>query len=193
MTALRYIFFFFAYTVLLSVNSCNPDSTPKPRGYFRISLPEKNYYPFLSDCPYRFDLPTYSQIQKDEEVNSEPCWLNIGFPQFKATLHISYKKVNGNLNIFTEDSRSFVYKHTLKADAINEKTILYPQKNLYGILYEIRGNAASSLQFFLTDSTCHFLRGALYFNVKPNKDSIAPVLEFLSKDISHLIETFEWK
>ena len=173
--------------------SCNSGNTPKPRGFFRISLPAKDYQLYTGDCPFRFEFPKYAEIWKDLDINAEPCWLNISFTQFKATLHLSYKKINGNLNSLAEDSRSFVYKHTVKADAIDERTIFNRQKNLYWIFYDIKGNAASSLQFFLTDSMDNFLRGALYFNVSPNKDSLAPVLDFLRKDVAHLIETFDWQ
>jgi len=90
-------------------------------------------------------------------------------------------------------ARALAYKHTLKADAITEKVFIKPEQNVYGTVYEISGNAASSLQFFLTDSTNHYLRGALYFNAEPNKDSLAPLIDFVREDIIVLIESFEWK
>jgi gliding motility-associated lipoprotein GldD len=91
-----------------------------------------------------------------------------------------------------EDSRSLVYKHTIKADAIDESPVIRPEENVYGIIYDLRGNTASSLQFFLTDSIQNFIRGSLYFNTTPNSDSLAPVVGFIRKDIMHMIESFEW-
>ncbi len=107
-------------------------------------------------------------------------------------MFISYKPVNNNLNKLVEDARTMVYKHTVKADAINESRFRTPY-NVSGVYYEIGGNAASSVQFFVTDSTQHYLRGALYFNAQPNKDSLAPVVAFLKDDVVQLINTLHWK
>lgn len=98
-----------------------------------------------------------------------------------------------DVNHYLEDARTMVYKHTVKADAINEKAFINKEKKVYGVLYDIKGNAASSVQFYLTDSVTHFLRGALYFNAEPNKDSLAPAIKFIHQDIERLIETFQWK
>jgi gliding motility-associated lipoprotein GldD len=173
--------------------SCRQNYTPKPRGYLRIDFPEKEYTRFDSSCPYSFSYPVYSRVVPDDDYNSEPCWINIEFPSFEGKIHISYKKVKGNLFEYMEDSRSLAYKHTIKADAIRETVYSDPEANVHGILYDIRGNAASSLQFYLTDSNRHFLRGSLYFNVLPNKDSLAPVIAYFREDIIYLIESFEWK
>jgi gliding motility-associated lipoprotein GldD len=173
--------------------SCNQIPTPKPRGYFRIALPEKEYVPIDTILPYCFERPVYSKIVPDHGYNKEPYWINLKFPQFKAQVHISYKPVEGNLYQLLEDNRELAFKHTVKADAIRERLFEAPEKNVYGMLYEIKGNTASPVQFFVTDSTRHFLRGSLYFNVVPNKDSIAPVLEFIKDDITHLVETIEWQ
>lgn len=177
---------------LLSV-SCNKDYTPKPRGYFRIDLPEKEYKTTPEKLPYVFEFPVYSYLVKNRQAEQELYWINVVFPKFKATLHLSYKTIDNNLEEYLNDSRNFVYKHTVKADAIGETPYLNAEKKVYGILYDIKGDAASNTQFFLTDSTHNFIRGALYFEVHPNKDSLAPVLEFINKDLVHLIETFEWK
>jgi gliding motility-associated lipoprotein GldD len=129
----------------------------------------------------------------DTDYIAEPCWINIEFPEFDGKIHISYKAVDQNLNDFTEDSRTLTYKHTIKADAIKETVYTNPDLEVHGILYDIKGNAASSVQFYLTDSNNHFLRGSLYFNVQPDKDSLAPVVAFFRQDIIHLIESFKWK
>ncbi len=180
-------------TLLLS--SCGEeDYTPKPRGFFRIELPEKKYQNYQSDCPFTFEYPVYSTIENDKKGLSEPCWLNLNFPKYKGTLHISYKTVNGNVVKYLEDARELTNKHIAKAAAINEILISYPEKNVYGLIYEVEGSdAASPVQFFVTDSSKHFLRGALYFTVRPNNDSLQPVIKFIKEDIDRFIDTFEWK
>jgi gliding motility-associated lipoprotein GldD len=179
--------------ILLAGSACRQNSSPKPRGYLRIDFPEKEYILFDSTCPFRFAHPLYSRVVPDTDYNTEPCWLNIEFPAFDGVIHISYKQVRNNLYEFLEDSRSLVYKHTIKADAIRETVYSDENKGVHGILYDIKGNAASSLQFHLTDSNRHFLRGSLYFNIEPDKDSLAPVIAYFREDIIHLIESFEWK
>jgi len=119
--------------------------------------------------------------------------INIVFPGLNGTIHLSYFNVNNNINDLLEDNRKLVYKHTIKADAINEVYYNDTLKAVYGVLYEIKGNAASSVQFYATDSVRHFLRGSLYFNNVPNKDSLAPVIKFVEKDIDHLMKTLSWK
>lgn len=173
--------------------SCRPDYVPKPRGYFRIDLPEKNYRSLQPGMPYVFEYPKYALIQKKPNQNNQMYWINIVFPQYKAQIHISYKQINNNLETYLNDSREFVYKHTIKADAISETPYINDNKKVYGLLYDIKGDAASNIQFYVTDSVKNFVRGALYFNVTPNKDSLAPVIDFIGKDIAHLIETFEWQ
>jgi gliding motility-associated lipoprotein GldD len=176
--------------------SCGTDDdeiAPKPRAYFRLSFPEKKYVTYDADCPFTFQMPTYSKMDIDRNAGAEPCWLNLNFPGMNGTLHLSYKVVNGNLQNYLEDSYVLASKHQIKASSIEEKLVARDSSKVYGLIYEIGGNAASSIQFFLTDSTKNFIRGALYFNVAPNSDSIAPVLEFVRKDIYHMIETFEWK
>lgn len=166
--------------------------TPKPKGYFRIDLPEKNYVKYDKDCPFTFEAPTYSAITYYQN-QTEPCWFNIDYRKFHARLHLSYKKVENNLRDYTEDSRSFTQKHIVKATDIRENMVVDDSLKVYGVVYEIDGNVASSIQFHLTDSTQHFIRGSLYFDSKPNADSLAPVLNFLKEDIYHMVETFKWR
>ncbi|OFX84356.1 MAG: gliding motility lipoprotein GldD [Bacteroidetes bacterium GWF2_33_16] len=190
---LQYLIVIVLITLFIGLISCKKNYTPKPRGYFRIDLPEKDYQKFHSDCPYSFDYPTYASINIDSSKNAEPCWINMDFNRIGGRLHISYKDVNNNIGQILEDSRKLAYKHSIKADAIHEQVFIKPDKRVFGILYEIDGNAASSVQFFITDSISHYVRGALYFNVEPNKDSLAPVIRFIKEDIIVMIETFEWK
>lgn len=177
--------------------SCGGDDdvilAPKPRAYFRLNFPEKVYVKYDSVCPFTFERPAYSQMDRDRNEGAEPCWLNVNFPSFNGTLHLSYKSVNGNIEKYLEDTYTLASKHQIKASGIEEKLIKRDSSHVYGLIYEIEGNAASALQFYLTDSTKHFIRGALYFNEVPNIDSIAPVLEYIRTDIYHMIRTFEWK
>ncbi|MEA3446203.1 MAG: gliding motility lipoprotein GldD [Bacteroidota bacterium] len=179
--------------ILIITSSCDEDYTPRPRGYFRLTLPVKSYKEFKSACDFSFKHPTYTIINIDHDYNAEACWYNLDFPLFHARLHISYKPVENNLSRLLEDSYTLAMKHSAKADAINQNIIYYPDRNVFGIKYNINGNAASMVQFVLTDSIDNFFRGALYFNHPPNKDSIAPVLEFIDQDIDSLIKSFKWK
>ena len=181
------------YILLVTIISCNKNYSPKPRGYFRIDFPEKEYRLYDSVCPFNFEFPVYTKVIPDKSYGSEPCWINIYYPQFDAKIHISYKSVEHNLGKILEDTYTLAYKHVSKADAIEDIPVIKPENNVFGLLYNIKGNAASSKQFYLTDSVHHYLRGALYFNVAPNKDSLAPVIDFIGKDIDHLINTFTWK
>lgn len=169
--------------------------TPKPRGYFRIEFPEKAYRRYEGTCPFTFRMPVYARIVPDKKAREHSCWLDMDFPGFNAKIHLSYWPVRSREMLYelVEDSRQLAYKHTVKASAINEQLIIRPEKDMYGIIYDIEGNTASSLQFFLTDSTRHYLRGALYFHEEPRLDSIRPVLEFIRKDVDSLITSFEWE
>lgn len=184
--------------VLILAFSCQSPSTPRPRGYFRIDLPQKAYQSFSEGTQFRFDYPEYADIKGytgifDQDPDAEN-WLNVDFPVFSAHIHLTYKTIrNSNLRELIDDAHTFAYKHTIKAEAINQYRFSFPERRVYGVKYEIKGNTASGLQFFCTDSVDHFLRGALYFDSEPNKDSLAPVLQFLEKDIDHLIRTLEWK
>lgn len=181
--------------LLFFIVACGDTPIPKPRGYFRILMPQKSYVAFDSTFPYSFEYPGYAYITPDPYAPEEPFWININYPDFRGQLHISYKVVNDtNLMDYLEDSRKFVLKHMPKASAINDSLIYDMDRNLYGLFYEIRGvGAASPFQFFVTDSINHFVRGALYFNIKPNNDSLSPVIDYLKKDIEHLLQTFHWK
>jgi gliding motility-associated lipoprotein GldD len=191
-----YYFFISIYVsfFILSLTGCNQDYSPKPRGYFRIDLPEKQYARFDSTYPYTFEYPVYAKVVPDTRTTSEPYWINIDFPRFRGRIYISYKPVKSNLNEYLEDARTFVVKHIPKAEAIDDTLIYRPEDRVFGLVYYIRGSqAASPCQFFVTDSSAHFLRGALYFNVEPNNDSLAPVLTFIEEDVRHLVKTFKWK
>lgn len=186
----------FSSWLLIAFSNCDDDEeilSPKPRGYYRIDFPKKHYKLYESECPYTFEIPDYSEIGKNKRTGVEPCWLNIEFKKLQATIYLSYKPVKNNIAQYLEDSHEFANKHQIKATGLDQITILRDSAKVYGLLFDISGNAASAVQFYLTDSTKHFLRGSLYFNSVPNADSLKIVIDFLKIDILHLINTTRWK
>jgi len=180
------------YFTILSCNNYN--YSPKPRAYFRINLPEKEYLTFNTTFPYSFEYPVYSKIITGNKEENGKYWMNIYFPEYNATIHITYKKVSNNLDSLSDNARKFVDKHISKATSIKEKTFENHNANVFSIVYDIKGNeVASPYQFYATDLKKHFIRGALYFNQQPNNDSLAPVIEFIEKDIDHMISTLKWE
>ncbi|MGI4727370.1 MAG: gliding motility lipoprotein GldD [Janthinobacterium lividum] len=191
----KYRLLLISITSVLFFSCTNHDFSPKPRGFFRLNFPVKKYQPYMGGCPFTFNYPVYANIEPDKNRNAQPCWFNLEFPDFKGTLHLSYMPVTSKkvFNELIEDAHTFAFKHTVKATGIDEATIAYPDRRMYGIYYRIDGNAASSVQFYLTDSTKNYLRGALYFNELPRQDSIKPVLDFVKKDIDVMIKSIRWK
>lgn len=178
----------------LLVISCGEVPVPKPMGYFRISLPDHQYIAYDSiGEPYAFERAANSIIKPDHDSNAEAHWINIEYPDLKCKIHVTYRRIINNAEEVLEDSRKLVYKHTVKADAIGESYYDAPEKRVFGALYRIKGNAATPLQFALTDSTDNMFRGSVYFYARPNADSLAPVVAYIEDDIAHIIETFKWK
>jgi gliding motility-associated lipoprotein GldD len=184
--------------VFLCLQSCNSSYTPKRRGYFRIDFPRHEYQTFdRPGYPYSFEYPVYANVIKDssffDTVPENPYWINVDFPGFAARIYISYKQVGANsYDKLTDDAFKMTYKHASKASSIDQAVIRTPN-GIGGIFFHVGGNAATAQQFFLTDTTRHFLRGALYFDTTPNEDSLAIVNNFLQVDLRHLINTFKWK
>ncbi len=187
------LIFVFAYLFLTSACDKSEETTPKPRGFYRIDFDEKSYQAFPLQWPYHFEYPVYSSITKEDNAFSEPYWITLVFDKHKAKIHLSYKKVNGNLEALVNDSHELAYKHALKAHSIDEKIFENHSKQVYGTLFDIRGNAASPMQFHVTDSLHHFIRGSFYISERPNYDSLLPVIQYIETDIFHLIETLSWK
>lgn len=194
-TSVKKLIFVLSVALLMVACGNNHDYSPKPRGYYRIIFPEKAYRPYDSNCPFTFEYPKYAVIEPDKKPDAKPCWLNMQFPQFNGTLHLSYEHITSKKEFdqLIEDAHKLSFKHTVKATGIDEGVIRYPEKNIYGIYYTIDGNAASSVQFYLTDSTKNYIRGALYFQSEPKLDSIQPVLTFVKKDVDVMIKSFRWK
>lgn len=193
----RACFFLLLLTAFLF--SCNSTYTYKKKGYFRIDFPEKKYVIFdQPGYPYRFEYPGYATISRDTsffgEATENPWWINIDVPRFAGRIYISYKDVNkNNFDSLVNDGFKMAYKqHTDISTGIND-SVMHTPNGVEGIYFSLGGNTATANQFFLTDSTRHFLRGALYFDAAPNEDSLGIVNEFLKKDLQHLINTLEWK
>jgi gliding motility-associated lipoprotein GldD len=193
--------FFRAFIIAVSISlfACNSDYIQKPRGYFKIDLPKKAYQKFdQTGYPYSFEYPVYGTVTKDslffDQKAENPYWINIDFPQFNGRIHISYKVIGRNkFDSLVNDAYTMSYKqHTYRASAIQPEPFTTPG-GVEGVFFTLKGNAATPSQFFVTDTTKHFLRGALYFNATPNEDSLAPVNKFLTEDVKHLIQTLKWK
>jgi gliding motility-associated lipoprotein GldD len=183
--------------VLVFAAACNSPYIPKQAGYFKIPLPEKKYVTFNEPSyPYTFEYPAYANIVKDttffESTPENPYWINIDFPQFAGRIYMSYKGMGRHkLEQLVDDAYKMTNKHTIKASGIEDSLIRNNQ--VTGVFFKVEGDVATANQFFLTDSTRHFVRGALYFDATPNEDSLRPVNDFLVADMRHLINTFRWK
>lgn len=196
---LQFIFLCLVPSALYLI-ACNSDySVGKKKGYFRIDFPEKKYQPFNQPgYPYTFEYPVYATVTKDTtffEDKAGDWWINIDVPQFAGRIYISYKKIGGrnSFDSLVRDGFKMAYKqHVDVSTGIEESRILTPNK-VEGIYFDLGGNTATANQFFLTDSTRHFLRGALYFDAAPNADSLGIVNDFLKTDLEHLINTLKWK
>jgi gliding motility-associated lipoprotein GldD len=191
----RSVLCFLLLTAMIIACNNTEDYTPKPRGYFNIEFPKKQYRAYTGGCPFTFNYPVYATMASDQEQDAGDCWNNLSYSRFNARLHLTYYPISSvkEYQGLVEDARTLAFKHTVKASAIDQKLINYPDKKVYGIYYAIEGNTASSVQFFLTDSAKHYFRGALYFNERPQYDSIAPVIKFIKQDVDVMISSFRWK
>jgi gliding motility-associated lipoprotein GldD len=193
------IFLAMVYGLLTMVlASCNSTYTPKPRGYFKIDFPEKKYQLFdQPGYPYSFEYPVYAKIVKDStffgEATENPWWINVDFPQFGGRIYVSYKEIGKNkFDTLVKHAFELTGKHTSRAYSIDDSLVTTPN-HVHGVFFSVGGDVATANQFFLTDSTKHFLRGAMYFDATPNADSLAIVNRFLLQDMKHLINTFKWR
>ncbi|MCB9202331.1 MAG: gliding motility lipoprotein GldD [Flavobacteriales bacterium] len=181
-----YLFFFLISFILFS---CEGDTLPKPQGNLRLEYPKATYQETNFPCPFSFKKSKLAIITP----RKEKCWFTISYPKMKANIHVTYLPVNNNIENLIKESQKLVYEHTIRASAIKPKQFLYPEKKVYGNLYELAGESASNIHFYLTDSTNHFLEANVYFNVRPNPDSLAPAVKYISNDVLTLIDSFEWK
>jgi gliding motility-associated lipoprotein GldD len=189
----------FICLLALGLSACGSRSAenygPKPKGYPRIDLPVAVYRPVEGGHPYQFEVNSIAVVRPDSFARAEPHWIFISYPRFGASVQITYKPVGGDmarLRAFLDDSYKLAAKHNLKADAISEQ----PMRTTTGLaanVIELSGEVPSQLQFTTTDTTTHFLRGALYFNTATENDSLAPVIDYIKRDVIHLLNTLQWR
>lgn len=178
----------------ITILGCSEDYNPKPKAMLRLEYPEPVYKTSNLNLPFKFEKNTMSKDIESilVENGGNSIGLNIEYPQLKGTIYLTYKTVDNNLFDLIKDAQNLTQKHTIKADEIAEVVFENSDKKVYGMFYEVGGNAASQSQFYVTDSTKHFLSGSLYFYAKPNYDSLYPASEYLKKDIKRIMETLEW-
>lgn len=172
--------------------SCQESPKPKPKGFIALSYPKAHYKKISSDCPYTFEINNQAKLQKPKR-DSKSCSANLVYPTMKGTIFLTYQPVHGNLNKLLADAQQLPLEHTIKASTIEGDVYTNPRHQTYGTFYEVKGNAASQAQFYLTDSVSHFITGSIYFKVRPNFDSLVPAAAYIEKDMRHLMETVRWK
>ncbi|PCJ95435.1 MAG: gliding motility lipoprotein GldD [Flavobacteriaceae bacterium] len=178
----------FLFVFLFIFIGCKEDVLPKPKAMLRLDYPNEASKGLETDCYYGFE---YNQMAKME--SKENCSLTLDYPNMKGSIFITYKKVDGDLNTLLSDAQKLSYEHAVKADNIIEQPFINANEKVYGMFYEVKGDAASQAQFYVTDSINHFVTGSLYFYAKPNYDSIFPAAIYLQKDVRRVMETFKWK
>ena len=189
---MKYLAFFLLIIICVS---CGNEPTPKPRAFLRLDYPEPTYSKVVSNLPFSFEKNELADEVTDIKVANDETSIavNVTYPSLKGTIYLTYKKVDAQtLEPYLIDAQSITQKHTQKADAITEQPYMDDLNNVYGMFYEVGGNAASQSQFYVTDSVNHFVTGSLYFYAKPNYDSILPAAQYLKRDIQHLMETIKW-
>jgi gliding motility-associated lipoprotein GldD len=178
----------FILLISLIFMSCNEDVLPKPIAYLSLEYPKKEYKNLTIKRPYSFEV-----LKNTIVIDDKNNWLKIIYPNLKASVDITYRPIKNNLKELLTEAEKLVFKHAVKAEQIIPKDFLNSKKRVFGSIYEITGNAASQIQFHVTDSTNNFIKGSLYFYVKPNYDSILPAVNYIKKDILHLVETLKWQ
>ncbi|NRT14071.1 gliding motility-associated lipoprotein GldD [Flavobacterium sp. 28A] len=173
---------------VLFFSSCKNDVLPKPSSYLRLDYAEAKYANFENDCPFTFEMNADAVITGEKD-----CGFTITYPKMKATIYLTYKPVNNNINVLLKDAQKLTYEHVIKADDILEQPFLDATKKVYGMFYQVDGNAATNSQFYATDSIKHFITGSVYFYAKPNYDSIMPAASYVKNDMQRLMETLKWK
>ena len=174
------------------ISSCTETPIPKPSSYYRIDLPVRSYAKWKGDCPFSFKTSSISQLKPSSE--GKPCYFNLEYPRFNATLYLSYLPVNGDLKELVDQEYTLREKHNAFSSGVVERLYSNPFKHVNAMIFDVEGvKAATPLQFFITDSTNHFFRGALYFYNTPNNDSLAPVINYIKADIDTLVESFSWE
>ncbi|MGO4817603.1 gliding motility lipoprotein GldD [Flavobacterium sp. W22_SRS_FP1] len=174
--------------VLLLFTACKDDVFPKPASHLRLDYPMAKYVNFENQCPFSFEMNSNAIVKGEKD-----CGFTISYPKMKATIYLTYKPVSSNINVLLRDAQKLTYEHVIKADDISEQPYLNPSRKVYGMFYRVDGNAATNSQFYVTDSTKHFVTGSVYFYAKPNFDSIMPAASYVRNDMQRLMETLRWK
>jgi gliding motility-associated lipoprotein GldD len=173
---------------LLLFTACKDDVFPKPTSHLRLDYPIAKYVGFDNQCPFSFEMNSNAIVKGEKD-----CGFTISYPKMKATIYLTYKPVNSNINILLRDAQKLTYEHVIKADDISEQPYLNLSRKVYGMFYRVDGNAATNSQFYVTDSTKHFVTGSVYFYAKPNFDSVMPAASYVRNDMQRLMETLRWK
>ncbi len=179
---------FIPVALLFMAVGCKDEPLPKPYGHLRLDYLEAEYARFSNSCPFDFEM-NFDAVIKEKS----PCNFTIDYPKMKATIFLTYKPVNNNIDSLLRDAQNLTYKHVVKADNIKERPFMNPMKRTYGMFYQVAGNAATNAQFYVTDSVRHFVAGSVYFYAKPNFDSIMPAASYVKNDMEHLMETLKWR
>lgn len=183
---IKKVIFIFVSLLLIS---CGKDPIPKPYGELRLEYPAPKYQKFENNCAYTFEYSNFANIT----AAKRPCWYYLNYPEMKAKVFVTYYPIQNDFAEHIKEAEKMVYEHTIKASAIDTKSFEYPDKKVYGNFYELKGQTASNLQFYITDSTKHFVTAYLYFNTRPKPDSLAPAVNYIKNDMKHLLDSFEWK
>lgn len=174
------------------LTACGDDPVPKPRGWFRIDLPEVRHAYWEDERTFGAELPAHARmVHRKQEGRS--AWYDLRFPRQRATVHLTWSRVDGDIQELIEDAHIFKGKHEARASRITRERILRPDARVFGTVFDVDGDVASPVVFYLTDSTRNFLYGALYYNTRPNADSLAPVTQRMREDIRHLAGTVVWR
>ncbi|WP_320816218.1 gliding motility lipoprotein GldD [Flavobacterium sp.] len=168
--------------------SCGDEPIPKPNCQLSLEYPSASYDKLASKCNFEFDVNTLSEVSFKEN-----CALEVNYSKMKATLYLTYKPVDNNIEKLLRDAQKLTYEHVIKADDIIEQPFVNSDTKVYGMFYEVGGNAATNIQFYVTDSTKNFITGSLYFYSKPNFDSILPAANYIKADVRKIMETMKWK
>ncbi|MFP9097867.1 gliding motility lipoprotein GldD [Flavobacterium sp. RHBU_24] len=177
-----------ALGICLLLTSCGDEPKPKPEAFLRLDYNMGDYATYNNNCPYIFDYNTLAAVK-----DKGNCNFTIQYPKMKATIFLTYKPVNNNINLLLRDAEKLTYDHVIKADDISSQPFLNPANKVYGMFSQVGGDAATNAQFYVTDSTRHFLTGSMYFYAKPNFDSVMPAAAYIKEDMRTIMESLRWK